>query len=58
MKNECSLVRDMLPLYLENMVSEETRAFIKEHLETCPECAAAPAPPAFRAAFAAYTIRK
>ena len=23
----------------------------------CPECAAAPAPPAFRAAFAAYTIR-
>ena len=40
MKNECSLVRDMLPLYLENMVSEETRAFIKEHLETCPECAA------------------
>ena len=40
MNNECSLVRDKLPLYLENMVSEETRAFIKEHLETCPECAA------------------
>ena len=40
MKNECSLVRDMLPLYLENMVSEETAAFVKEHLEGCPECAA------------------
>lgn len=40
MKNECSYVRDVLPLYLENMVSEETGAFIKEHLEKCGECAA------------------
>lgn len=40
MKNECSYVRDVLPLYLENMVSEETGAFVKEHLESCSECAA------------------
>ena len=40
MKNECSYVRDVLPLYLENMVSEETSVFVKEHLENCPECAA------------------
>ena len=40
MKNECSVVRDILPLYLENMVSEETAEAIKEHLEACPECAA------------------
>ena len=40
MKNECSYVRDVLPLYLENMISEETSAFVKEHLENCPECAA------------------
>jgi diadenosine tetraphosphate (Ap4A) HIT family hydrolase len=40
MKRECSVVRDILPLYLENMVSGETSAFVKEHLETCPECAA------------------
>ena len=39
MKNECSLVRDMLPLYLEHMVRDETRAFIEEHLEGCPACA-------------------
>ena len=39
MKNECSYVRDVLPLYLEGMVSEETSAFVKEHLENCPECA-------------------
>ena len=40
MKNECSYVRDVLPLYLENMVSEETGAFVKKHLENCAECAA------------------
>lgn len=40
MKNECSFVRDVLPLYLEHMVSEETAAFVREHLETCPACAA------------------
>lgn len=40
MKNECSYVRDVLPLYLENMISEETEAFVKEHLENCAECAA------------------
>ena len=41
MKNECSVVRDLLPLYLEGMVSEDTAAYIKEHLESCPECDAA-----------------
>lgn len=40
MKNECSIVRDILSLYLENMVSDETGAFVKEHLKDCPECTA------------------
>jgi len=41
MKTECGVVRDLLPLYLEDMVSEETRSFVKAHLEGCPECEAA-----------------
>lgn len=40
MKNECSIVRDILPLYAENMVSEDTAEFVKEHLENCPNCRA------------------
>ncbi len=40
MKKECPIVRDLLPLYLENMVSEETAAFIRAHLEQCKDCAA------------------
>ena len=38
MKNECSIIRDILPLYVENMVSEDTSEFVKEHLERCPAC--------------------
>lgn len=40
MEKECSFVRDVLPLYFENMVSEDTAAFVKQHLESCPECTA------------------
>ena len=38
MKRECSIVRDVLPLYFENMVSEDTAVFVKEHLENCSDC--------------------
>lgn len=41
MKQECSIVQDLLPLYVENMVSADTAAFIRAHIETCPGCAAA-----------------
>lgn len=40
MKKECSVVRDVLPLYLENMVSEGTKVFVEEHLASCSDCAA------------------
>ena len=38
MKTECSMIRDLLPLYVEDMVSEETAEHINEHLATCEEC--------------------
>ena len=40
MKNECSVVQDLLPLYLEEMVQENTASFVKEHLVQCPRCRA------------------
>lgn len=38
MKNECSIVRDILPLHIEGMLSNETAAFVEEHLSSCPHC--------------------
>ena len=35
----CALVQDMLPFYMEDDVSSQSRMFIDEHLETCDRCA-------------------
>ena len=40
MKTECSVVRDLLPLYVEDIVSPETAQYVKSHLAECPECQA------------------
>ena len=39
-KNECEIVRDLLPLYAENMVCGETAEFVRDHLEGCASCRA------------------
>lgn len=41
MKNECHIVRDLMPLYTEGMLSDESASFVKAHLETCENCRAA-----------------
>lgn len=38
MKTDCCIVRDILPLYAENMVSNETSSLIKAHLNECEDC--------------------
>lgn len=40
MKNECSIVQDILPLYVEEMASDDTVSFVREHLKDCPRCRA------------------
>lgn len=40
MRNECNIIRDILPLYMEEMVSEDTVSFVEEHLDGCKECRA------------------
>ena len=34
----CNTVRDMLPLYVDNIVSDDTRAIVEEHLTSCYAC--------------------
>ena len=38
MKNKCSIIRDILPLYAEKLVSDDTSEFVREHLDNCPAC--------------------
>lgn len=34
----CAIVRDLLPLYVDDVVSSETRTWIQRHVQTCPDC--------------------
>ena len=38
MKIDCDVIRDLLPLYVENMVSAKSRELIEEHLIECNKC--------------------
>ncbi len=40
MKNEliCSIVRDLLPNYIEKLTSDDTNHAVKQHLDTCEDC--------------------
>lgn len=37
-KVNCSIIKDLLPLYTDGVLSEETAQTVKEHLETCESC--------------------
>ncbi len=38
MNTPCAVIRDLLPLYAEDLASEESKALVDEHLESCPNC--------------------
>lgn len=38
MEVNCEVIEDLLPLYVEDMVSESSKKLVKEHLEHCENC--------------------
>ena len=40
MSKDCSIVQDLLPLYAEDMLREETKEFVNRHLSQCAACRA------------------
>ena len=38
MKLPCAVARDLLPLYAEDMVEQETKTLMDEHLKACDDC--------------------
>ncbi len=39
-KISCNVIKDILPLYVDDVVSEDTKSVVEEHLETCTACKA------------------
>ena len=37
-KNDCNVIRDLMPLVLDRVASDESRGLVEEHMETCEEC--------------------
>ena len=37
-KINCNIVKDILPLYVDNIVSEDTKKLVEEHLLNCNDC--------------------
>lgn len=37
-KNECEIICDLLPLYVDDVCSDKTREAVKEHLAVCESC--------------------
>ena len=37
MKN-CNIIKDLIPLYKEDLLSDESKIFVEEHLKTCRDC--------------------
>ena len=40
MKYPCNIIKDLLPLYVDSVCSEESKEIIKQHLAECPDCKA------------------
>ena len=38
MSQNCNIVRDLLPLYVEKMLSADSQTFVEEHLKECEDC--------------------
>jgi len=38
MSIECDVIRDLLPLYAEDMLGEKSRELVKEHVAACEDC--------------------
>ena len=38
MKYECYIVKDLMPLYIDDVLSENSKTFVKDHMDSCESC--------------------
>lgn len=38
MNNKCEIINDLLPLYIDNVCSDESKQLVEEHLKICNNC--------------------
>ena len=38
MKYECDIIKDLIPLYIDDVLSENSKIFVKDHIDSCESC--------------------
>lgn len=38
MKYECDIVTDLMPLYIDDLLSENSKKFVEDHMDSCESC--------------------
>lgn len=38
MRITCDVIQDLMPSYVDGILSEDSQALVKEHMEACKEC--------------------
>lgn len=38
MRKKCDIIKDLIPMYIEDLTSEESNQLVKEHLHSCEDC--------------------
>ena len=38
MSNNCDMIKDLLPLYADDVCSDESRKTVEEHIKECADC--------------------
>ena len=38
MKYDCDIVKDLMPLYIDELLSENSKMFVKDHIDSCEAC--------------------
>ena len=38
MNKDCEMIKDLIPLYVDGVCSEESKTKVEEHIEHCPDC--------------------
>ena len=36
--NTCDVVKDLMPMYMDGLLSESSRQMMNEHMQTCEKC--------------------
>ena len=37
-KNDCNVIRDLMPLVLDRVASDESREMVETHIRSCEDC--------------------